>query len=93
METYVAFAPKGYQSFSRAMPIWLKEKLFQKKFIFDHLKSIDKEFKDDSKLLFSEHHLSHAASAFYPSPFEEAIILTADGVGEWATTTVALGKK
>ena len=93
LETYVAFAPKGYQSFSRAMPIWLKEKLFQKKFIFDHLKSIDKEFKDDSKLLFSEHHLSHAASAFYPSPFEEAIILTADGVGEWATTTVALGKK
>ena len=93
LETYVAFAPKGYQSFSRAMPIWLKEKLFQKKFIFDHLKSIDKDFKDDSKLLFSEHHLSHAASAFYPSPFEEAIILTADGVGEWATTTVALGKK
>ena len=93
LETYVAFAPKGFQSFSRAMPLWLKEKLFQKKFIFDYLKSIDNAFKDDTKLLFSEHHLSHAASAFYPSPFEEAIILTADGVGEWATTTVAIGKK
>ncbi len=93
LETYVAFAPKGFQSFSRAMPIWLKEKLFQKKFIFDHLKNIDISFEDDTKLLFSEHHLSHAASAFYPSPFEEAVILTADGVGEWATTTVAIGKK
>ena len=93
LETYVAFAPKGFQSFSRAMPLWLKEKLFQKKFIFDHLKNIDKVFKDETKLLFSEHHLSQAASAFYPSPFEEAIILTADGVGEWATTTVAIGKK
>ena len=93
LETYVAFAPKGFKSFSRAMPIWLREKLFQKKFIFDYLKNIDNAFKDDRKLLFSEHHLSHAASAFYPSPFEEAIILTADGVGEWATTTVAIGKK
>ena len=93
LETYVAFAPKGFQSFSRAMPIWLREKLFQKKFIFDNLKIIDETFTDDKKLLFSEHHLSHAASAFYPSPFEEAIILTADGVGEWATTTVAIGKK
>ena len=93
LETYVAFAPEGFQSFSRAMPIWLREKLFQKKFIFDSLKNIDNAFKDDRKLLFSEHHLSHAASAFYPSPFEEAIILTADGVGEWATTTVAIGKK
>ncbi len=93
LETYVAFAPKGFQSFSRAMPLWLREKLFQKKFIFDYLRNIDNEFKDDTKLLFSEHHLSHAASAFYPSPFEEAIILTADGVGEWATTTVAIGKK
>ncbi len=93
LETYVAFAPKGYQSFSKAMPIWLKEKLFQKKLIFEYLKKIDKEFNQDTKLLFSEHHLSHAASAFYPSPFEEAIVLTADGVGEWATTTVAIGKK
>ena len=93
LETYVAFAPKGFESFSRSMPLWLKEKLFQKKFIFDYLKSIDENFQDETKLLFSEHHLSHAASAFYPSPFEEAIILTADGVGEWATTTVAIGKK
>ena len=93
IETYVAFAPKGFQSFSRAMPVWLREKLFQKKLIFDHLKSIEETFNDESKLLFSEHHLSHAASAFYPSPYEEAIVLTADGVGEWATTTVAIGKK
>ena len=93
LETYVALAPKGFQSFSKAMPLWLKEKLFQKKFIFDCLKNIDDKFMDESKLLFSEHHLSHAASAFYPSPYEEAIILTADGVGEWATTTVAIGKK
>ena len=93
LETYVAFAPRGFQSFSKAMPVWLKEKLFQKKFIFDNLKGIDGTFKDETKLLFSEHHLSHAASAFYPSPFEEAIILTTDGVGEWATTTVSIGKK
>ena len=71
----------------------VKKKIIPKKFIFDYLKSIDNTFKDEKKLLFSEHHLSHAASAFYPSPFEEAIILTADGVGEWATTTVAIGKK
>ena len=93
LETYVAFAPRGFKSFSKAMPIWLREKLFQKKLIFDYLKSHDKNFKDESKILFSEHHLSHAASAFYPSPFENAIILTADGVGEWATTTVAVGNK
>ena len=92
IETYVAFAPKGFKSFSKAMPIWLNEKLFQKKLIFNHLKEHDKNFNDESKILFSEHHLSHAASAFYPSPFDEAIILTADGVGEWATTTVAIGK-
>jgi len=93
LETYVALAPKGFKSFCKAMPIWLKEKLFQKKLILDQLKKHDKNFKDDNKLYFSEHHLSHAASAFYPSPFEEAIILTADGVGEWATTTIAVGKK
>ena len=91
LETYVAFAPKGFSSFAKAMPIWLREKLFQKKLIIDYLKSHDNNFKDENKILFSEHHLSHAASAFYPSPFEEAIILTADGVGEWATTTVAIG--
>ncbi len=92
LETYVALAPKGFKSFCKAMPIWLKEKLFQKKLILDQLKKHDKNFKDDNKLYFSEHHLSHAASAFYPSPFDEAIILTADGVGEWATTTIAVGK-
>ena len=92
LETYVAFAPSGFQSFCSSMPIWLKEKLFQKKMIFNKLKTHDKNFNNINKIYFSEHHLSHAASAFYPSPFDEAIILTADGVGEWATTTVALGK-
>ena len=93
LETYVAFAPKGFKSFCKAMPIWLSEKLFQKKLLFNKLKEHDINFKDQNKILFSEHHLSHAASAFYPSPFEEAIILTLDGVGEWATTTVSIGKK
>ena len=74
-----------------SIPLWLKEKLFQKTLIFNELKKHDKNFNDISKIYFSEHHLSHAASAFYPSPFEEAIVLTADGVGEWATTTVAMG--
>ena len=92
LETYVAFAPKGFKSFCKAMPIWLKEKLFQKKLLIDELNKHDKDFNQNGKLFFSEHHLSHAASAFYPSPFKEAIILTADGVGEWATTTVAIGK-
>tara|TARA_A100001011_G_scaffold319238_1_gene339235 strand:- start:287 stop:2122 length:1836 start_codon:yes stop_codon:yes gene_type:complete len=92
LETYVAFAPKGFISFSKAMPIWIKEKLFQKNLLFKKLKECDHNFLDQSKIYFSEHHLSHAASAFFPSPFEEAIVLTADGVGEWATTTVALGK-
>ena len=92
LETYVAFAPRGFKSFCKAMPIWLKEKLFQKKLLFDNLKRHENNFKDIKKIFFSEHHLSHAASAFYPSPFNEAIILTADGVGEWATTTVAIGK-
>ena len=93
LETYMAFAPKGFKSFSLSMPIWLREKLFQKKFLFDKLKEHDKNFNDITKIKFSEHHYSHAASAFFPSPFEEAIILTLDGVGEWATTTVAIGKK
>ena len=92
LETYLAFAPNGFQSFSAAMPIWLREKLFQKKFLFDLLQDLDENFKDIKKIKFSEHHYSHAASAFYPSPFNEAIILTLDGVGEWATTTVAHGK-
>jgi len=93
LETYVAFAPKGFKSFCMSMPIWLKDKLFQKKILFNELKKHDKNFNDDKKIYFSDHHLSHAASAFFPSPFEEALVLTADGVGEWATTTVAIGKR
>ena len=89
----MAFAPKGFKSFSLSMPLWLREKLFQKKFLFDKLQLHSSKFDDIGKIKFSEHHYSHAASAFYPSPFEEAIILTLDGVGEWATTTVAIGKK
>ncbi len=91
LETYLAFAPKGFKSFSMSMPIWLKEKLFQKNVLLNELKNSSKGFNCESKMHFSEHHLSHAASAFYPSPFKEAVILTADGVGEWATTTAALG--
>ena len=93
LETYMAFAPKGFKSFSLSMPIWLREKLFQKKYLFDKLKEQEETFNNINKINFSEHHYSHAASAFFPSPFEEAIILTLDGVGEWATTTVAVGKK
>ena len=92
LETHLAFAPQGFKSFSLSMPLWLREKLFQKKYLFDLLKQHDKNFKDTDKIKFSEHHYSHAASAFFPSPFKEAIVLTLDGVGEWATTTVALGK-
>jgi carbamoyltransferase len=91
LETYVAFAPKGLQSFRMAMPIWLREKLFLKDLLIKEIKKSDKEF-DSNKLMFGEHHFSHAASAFYASPFEEAVVLTLDGVGEWATTTVAIGK-
>ena len=75
LETYLAFAPKGFKSFSISMPIWLREKLFQKKFLFDKLKQHDAYFKDINKINFSEHHYSHAASAFYPSPFKESLIL------------------
>ena len=91
LETYLAFAPKGFKSFSMSMPIWLRDKLFQKKMLFNQLKRHDKNFDDINNIHFSEHHLSHAASAFYPSPFEKATILTLDGVGEWATTTVSKG--
>ena len=91
LETYMAFAPKGFKSFSLSMPVWLREKLFQKKFLFDKLKLHDENFNDIKKINFSEHHYSHAASAFYPSPFKDAVVLTLDGVGEWATTTVAVG--
>ena len=92
LETYVAFAPKGFVSFAKAMPIWIKEKLFQKNLLFNKLKEHDQNYKSDKNIFFSDHHLSHAASAFFPSPFDEAVVLTADGVGEWATTTVAVGK-
>ena len=93
LETYVAFAPRGFKQFTKSMPSWLREKLFQKNMLFKFLQEHDKEFIDEKKIFFSEHHLSHAASAFFPSPFNDAIILTADGVGEWATTTVAIGNR
>ena len=92
LETYVTFAPRGFKQFTKSMPAWLREKLFQKNMLMKLLKEHDKNFKDEKKIYFSEHHLSHAASAFFPSPFSEAVVLTADGVGEWATTTVAIGK-
>ena len=91
METYVAFAPRGFKSFSMAIPVWLREKLFQRSLLIKRLKQFSEEFDWDNKLLFSEHHQSHAASAFYPSPFKRAAILTMDGVGEWATTSLGLG--
>ena len=93
LETYLAFAPKGFKSFSMSMPIWLNEKLFQKKFLYEKLRENDQEFSDIKKIKFSEHHYSHASSAFFPSPFEKAVILTLDGVGEWATSTVAVGDR
>jgi carbamoyltransferase len=91
LETYLAYAPRGFRSFAMAMPLWLREKLFQKDMLAKALRGLDKGFETD-KLLFSEHHYSHAASAFFPSPFEEAVVLTLDGVGEWATTTVGVGR-
>lgn len=92
LETYLAFAPKGFKSFSTSLPIWLKDKLFQKRTIADALKSLwGSDIDWTEKLLFSEHHVSHAASAFFPSPFEEAAVLTMDGVGEWTTTSLAIG--
>jgi carbamoyltransferase len=91
LETYVAFAPRGFQSFRMAIPLWLKEKLFQKSLLRDELKKLAPDFDWEGKLLFAEHHQSHAASAFFPSPFERAVVLTMDGVGEWATTSVGLG--
>jgi carbamoyltransferase len=91
LETYVAFAPRGLRSFAMAMPLWVREKLFQKSLLRDELKQFSADFDWENRLLFTEHHQSHAASAFYPSPFEDALILTMDGVGEWATTSVARG--
>jgi carbamoyltransferase len=92
IETYVAFAPRGFKSFSMAIPLWLREKLFLKDLLQKELQKIDGHSVWNEKLLFSEHHLSHAASAFFPSPFDEAVVLTMDGVGEWATTSAAIGK-
>ena len=92
LETYLSFAPKGFKSFAKSMPLWIKEKLFMKKMILTSLKELDLDFSDDNKLFFSEHHLSHAASTYFPSNFDEAIVLTADGVGEWASTTVAIAE-
>ena len=92
IETYIDISPRGFQSFRMAIPIWLREKLFLKEMLIREFKKSDKTF-DSKKLMFCEHHLAHAASAFFPSPFKEAVVLTIDGVGEWATTTVAIGKK
>jgi carbamoyltransferase len=94
LETYLAFAPRGFQSFSMALPVWLKEKLFQKSLLRRKLRTLPggEDFDAEERLLFTEHHQSHAASAFYPSPFERAAVLTMDGVGEWATTSLALGE-
>lgn len=91
LETYVAYAPRGFRSFLKSMPVWLREKLFQKNLLLSELRKIGADFSVD-KMAFTEHHFAHAASAFYPSPFEEAVVLTMDGVGEWATTSVAIGR-
>jgi carbamoyltransferase len=93
LETYLAFAPRGFKSFVTSLPVWLKDKLFQKKIICDALQDqLNPDVDWMSRLLFSDHHLSHAASAFYPSPFNDAAVLTMDGVGEWTTTSVAIGQ-
>lgn len=93
LETYLAFAPKGFTSFAKAMTVWIKDKLFQKSVLIKELKStLDESVNWGERLLFSEHHLSHAASAYYPSPFDSAAVLTLDGVGEWTTTSLAIGK-
>lgn len=92
LETYIATAPWGFKSFCLSMPIWLKEKLFQKSLLLKSLQKIDDTAEHEKKILFSEHHYSHAASAYFPSPYNKAVVLTLDGVGEWATTTVAIGR-
>ena len=92
LETYLAFAPRGFNSFRMAMPLWLKEKLFQKTLLRDEMKHWQPDFDWQKRLLFGEHHQSHAASAFFPSPYEEAAVLCMDGVGEWATTSLGYGK-
>jgi carbamoyltransferase len=92
LETYIAFAPRGFRSFAMAIPVWIREKLFQKDIIRRELQKLAPDFDWKSKLLFTEHHLSHAASAFYASPFQEAAVLTMDGVGEWCTASSAVGR-
>ena len=92
LETYLARAPRGFLSFRMAMPVWIKEKLFQKNTLIDALRPFSTSGAIEKKLLFAEHHQSHAASAFYPSPFEEAVVLTMDGVGEWTTASVSIGR-
>ena len=92
LETYLAFAPKGFKSFRMAIPVWLREKLFLKNLLCKELNRVDSGIDWHALLLFGEHHLSHAASAFYPSPFDEAAVLTLDGVGEWATTSLSIGR-
>src|SRR5712691_7149760 len=91
LETYLAFAPRGFQSFTMAIPVWLREKLFQKSLLKHELKRYAPDYDWPRRLLFAEHHQSHAASAFFASPFQEAVVLTMDGVGEWATTSVGFG--
>ena len=92
IETYLAFAPRGFRSFRHAIPLWVKEKLFLKRLLARHLGDLDPAVDWEARMLFSEHHLSHAASAYFPSPFDEAVVLTMDGVGEWATTSLAIGR-
>ena len=91
LETYLAVSPKGFTSFRMAVPLWLREKLFQKSLLRSELKRFGAHFDWENRLLFTEHHQSHAASAFFPSPFESAVVLTMDGVGEWATTSAGFG--
>src|SRR4029078_12505300 len=91
LETYLAFAPRGFRSFRMALPLWLREKLFLRTLLGKELRGLGLPSAIEDDLLFSEHHLSHAASAFFPSPFQAALVLTMDGVGEWATTTAGIG--
>jgi carbamoyltransferase len=91
LETYLAFAPRGLQSFQKSMPVWIKEKLFQKDLLRAELERIAPDVDWRARLLFAEHHISHAASAYYPSPFDDALVLTLDGVGEWCTTSAGVG--
>ena len=93
LETYLKKVPYGFKSFKLAIPLWIKEKLFQRQLILKYLYSIEKDTSIKNKIFFTDHHHSHASSAFYPSPFNEAIILNMDGVGEWATTSIYIGKK